>query len=50
MTSNVCPNCSQVTLSLGGESEIRCPICGTLFGIKRDDSDMKSSFAKLNRD
>lgn len=34
MAQNVCPNCSQITLSLGLENNIKCPICGTVYDVE----------------
>lgn len=31
MAKNVCPKCAQVTISLGDENSIKCPICETVF-------------------
>lgn len=33
---NICPNCSQVTISLGDEAKIRCPVCEVVFEVDRD--------------
>jgi uncharacterized protein (DUF2225 family) len=31
MAKNICPRCSQITLSFGSDNEIECPICETVF-------------------
>lgn len=36
---NVCPNCLQVTISLGEEEEIKCPVCGSIFDPKEDEKE-----------
>lgn len=34
MAQNVCPRCSQITLSLGLETNIKCPICGMMYDVE----------------
>lgn len=36
MAQNVCPNCSQITLSLGLETSLKCPICGTVYEVEQE--------------
>lgn len=38
MALNVCPKCKQITLTLGAESEIKCPICETIYEVKDNSS------------
>lgn len=41
MARNVCPECSQVTLSFGLEAAVRCPVCGTVYEVEPESIDIE---------
>lgn len=39
MALNVCPKCKQITLTLGDDIEIKCPICETIYEVKNKNDE-----------
>ena len=43
MAKHICPKCSQVTLTLGEEDDIRCPFCNEV-----SESDSKEKHCNIS--
>jgi DNA-directed RNA polymerase subunit RPC12/RpoP len=41
MAKNICPRCSQITISFECEEEIQCPVCETVFLLTKVSNEEK---------